>query len=161
MSIKYIQGNVLKCAKPSIIAHACNTQGIWGGGIAYQIAQLFPQAEEEYIAHCEKHGNSLLGTTLLILTNREEKGNELLNGQAHVIACLFTSVGGGGSADPVESILAKTKLAIEDMKKQLVEMGADCEVSMPKINAGIFRVPWERTEAILKESGLNYDVYTI
>lgn len=162
MSIKYIHGDLFKCLKPSIIAHSCNTQGLWGGGVAYQMAQLFPEAEEEYIAHCDAHpSDKLLGTALMIFTDRNEKGNSLLMGQAHAIVCLFTSIGGGGSADSTELILKNTELALGDMKKQLEEMGAAVPVTMPKINAGIFRVPWERTEEVLKRSGLDIEVYVV
>lgn len=158
--IKYIHADLLRVSKPSIIAHACNTRGSWGGGFAYHLAQRFPKAEEQYTTHCQTHEN-LLGTTLLIFTDREEPGNELLNGQAHVIACLFTSRAGGAGADEPEEILQHTAKALDDLKQQLEELMAICPVSMPRINSGIFRVPWESTEEVLKASALDYEVYVL
>jgi ADP-ribose 1''-phosphate phosphatase len=162
MTVNYIKGNLLDVTIPSIIAHSCNTRGNWGGGFAYQLAQLFPLAEREYVEHCHKFGDSLIGKSLLIFTDRTEKGNELLKGQAHAIVCLFTSRGGGGTQDPPDEIIKNTKSAIEDLKAKLNGMGDhDYHITMPQINSGIFGVPWKKTEELLDKSRLDYNVYVL
>jgi len=176
--IQYIKKDLFKAAKtPSILAHACNTHGIWGGGIALQFSENFPSTEDIYEKHCSMYSsNELLGTTLLINSNLNDPGNEQSSGgSTHVIACLFTSEGGGGNADSPAQIVQNTKRAIQDLETQLTSAkedwllatkkhgdGDSWLVEMPKINAGIFRVPWEDTERVLKESKkIDYNVYVI
>ncbi len=52
--ITYHNGDLLK-SKCEIIAHQCNLQGVFGGGIAYQIKKKFPDVEK----HCQKGINNL------------------------------------------------------------------------------------------------------
>lgn len=47
----YKKGNILN-ATENIIAHQCNTQGIFGGGLALQIAELYPNVEKIYHDYC-------------------------------------------------------------------------------------------------------------
>ncbi|CDR40145.1 CYFA0S04e04544g1_1 [Cyberlindnera fabianii] len=171
-ALNYITGNLLHASRPAILAHACNTHGIWGGGIAYQIALQFPAAEARYEDHCARHSpEQLIGTTFLIETQKDEPGNKGSD-DPYIIACLFTSVGGGGFADAPAEIVKNTRLALEDLERQLKETSSEVllglkkvrghwVVDLPKINAGIFRVPWDETEAVLKESGLDYNVYIV
>lgn len=169
--IQYIKKDLFKAASPSILAHACNTHGIWGGGIALQFSKRFPSTEKIYVNHCSKYSaEELLGTTLLINSSPKDPGNTG-TGSTHVIACLFTSEGGGGNADSPKQIVNNTQKAISDLETQLdnakedwlvaTQKEGDWLVEMPKINAGIFRVPWEDTEAVLKGSKLDYNVYVI
>jgi O-acetyl-ADP-ribose deacetylase (regulator of RNase III) len=50
--LKIVKGNVLE-AKENLILHQVNENGVMGGGIAFQIAQKYPQVEQEYKQYTE------------------------------------------------------------------------------------------------------------
>ncbi|EMG46387.1 ADP-ribose 1''-phosphate phosphatase [Candida maltosa Xu316] len=155
--IKYIQGDLfthtIPAGKKIILAHACNTHGSWGGGIAAIFRKKFPKANATYSQYCHTNSN-LLGKSLII---ESDQPNIL-------IACLFTS---DFNQSP-EGIVKYTKQSIEDLQEKLGEF-SDLEeednrivVNMPKINAGIFGVPWEDTENALQGfNKLHFNVYVI
>lgn len=153
-SITYIKGNILEAGDfPRILLHSCNCNGSWGGGIAYQLAMLYPDVEENYEESCERYGSGLLGKCQLI---EAEKDDDL------IIGCLFTAAFGGSDQNDSD-ILKYTKMALENFKSQLQQYPGlnSSKIIMPKINSGIFGVPWEETEKILKECDLNFTVYVI
>ncbi|CCE61496.1 hypothetical protein TPHA_0A04210 [Tetrapisispora phaffii CBS 4417] len=176
-NIRYYKGNILNAVKhPRIIIQSCNCNGSWGGGIAYQLATHYPRAEDMYVRICSQYNNALLGKCVLIPSYEDE--NQL-------IACLFTSSFGGASHDTSSDILKYTKLALLQLNKMIRtdDLLIDKEISstietmtddirkplskysleMPKINSGIFGVPWEKSEAILKEfeAELEFVVYEL
>lgn len=51
--ISYHKGDLLESGC-DIICHQVNLDGVMGGGIAYQIAQKYPNCEEEYREMCQK-----------------------------------------------------------------------------------------------------------
>lgn len=53
MTVKIMRGNLLD-SEASIILHQVNLQGVMGGGIAAQIADRFPDVEDEYLAFKSK-----------------------------------------------------------------------------------------------------------
>lgn len=85
------------------------------------------------------------------------------NGQS--IACLFTSDRTGAYKLPPDQIVHYTDLAMRDLVRQLQESSSDQKVTMslPKINAGLFAVPWEQTEEVLKKytDDLNIEVFEL
>ncbi|CAH2351145.1 ADP-ribose 1''-phosphate phosphatase [[Candida] railenensis] len=158
--INYIKGDLFS-SKSSILCHACNCYGSWGGGIAVIFRKKFPRSYKIYNEHCKKtKAAELLGTTLLI---------EPENGQR--VACLFTSNLTGAKKLPPNEIVHYTDLAMKDLIRQLhlenengsgdkslAEAGNGKEsetnnlnISMPKINAGLFAVPWDQTEEVLEK----------
>lgn len=180
-NVKYLSSNIfsLDHTYPRIIIHSCNCNGSWGGGFAYQLAQRYPRAERDYMDICEKYGSKLLGKFVLIPSYRSEK---------LLIGCLFTSSFGGTSHDSSESILRYTKLSLDDMLMKLdgnqrieqdevnvfatkfmknVQWKMDTpifqyRIEMPKINSGIFGVPWELTEQVLAlYDDKEFTVYTL
>lgn len=127
--INYIKGDLF--AAKGILGHACNCHGVWGGGIALVFKKKYPAAYKVYNEHCmSKTPSQLLGTCLLI----PEK-------DSNVIACLFTS---DGSSQ--QEIVEYTRDAVADLVRQ-----SDKPINIPQINAGIFAVPWEKTEQALKQ----------
>lgn len=138
--ITYVQGDLFN-VESGILAHACNYNGIWGGGIAGIFRRRFPKAFETYRQVCEQKGPSLLGSALLI-----SDGD-------YRIACLFTN-----DYTTVEKVYELTKRCLEDLQSQITD---DTVVNMPKINSGIFSVPWEITEKALQEVGGDYHVYVL
>ena len=160
MVVKYITGDLFRhtahSGKAVVLAHACNTGGSWGGGIAAVFRTKFPQANSEYSNFCHNNHN-LLGKSLLL------KADDFSDSKIY-IACLFTS---DFSQSP-ERIASYTYESLKDLAEQLelipdVESNGDCKVvNMPKINAGIFGVPWELTEAELeKVEDLDFNVYIL
>lgn len=130
--ITYKTGSLFNSeTKGKYLAHACNTQGVWGGGIAVEFRERFPKDAQEYTEYDEDC--SAIGTTL-ITSNK--------------VVCLHTSDDMSRSTDPVTRILANTLISLDHFAKQI--KGARVEVHSPRFNAGLFGVPWERTEAILK-----------
>lgn len=53
----YKSGNILESTE-NFICHQVNVQGVMGGGLALQIANLYPNVEEEYNRLCHNHGNN-------------------------------------------------------------------------------------------------------
>lgn len=160
----YIKGDLfaLTSRHPAVLIHACNPFGLWGGGIAAVFKKKYPSAYKVYASHCEKNGPALMGLALVIPTTADDPGNI---GRAPVyVACLFTS--DFESAVPV--IIENTRTSMRQLQHQLRKLH-DLEkindsivVNMPKINSGIFNVPWSHTEAVLKEfTDLHINVYTI
>jgi ADP-ribose 1''-phosphate phosphatase len=141
-----VKGSLFTAPKNTIIIHACNTKGVWGSGIAKEFAKRFPKAYEQYRLECQQHGAHLLGTASLIPT------------KDYVIGCLFTSKAYGAHVDSPEKILIATRLAIADL---ILKNGKYYNLPMHicKINSGLFRVPWQDTKKILKETGQPFTVY--
>ena len=104
----------------SVLVHACNTQGVWGSGIAAAFKARFPRAYDVYRATCEEYGDSLLGKTLLINPQEEDtKANG--GGKGYAIACLFTSRRFGKRKDSKDLILQSTKTAVVQLKELLAQ----------------------------------------
>lgn len=145
-NVTTIKGSLFTAPEGSILAHACNTKGVWGSGIAKGFAQIFPHARDVYANACKEYGAQLLGSCLLI----PDRG--------YIIACLFTSKNFGQHVDSPQKILAATRLAIADMILKN-EKYHNAPIHMCKINSGLFKVDWNDTKKILKETGKEITVY--
>lgn len=163
--VSYIRGDLFShtSSQAPVLAHACNPFGLWGGGIAAVFKKKFPSAYKLYANHCKQQGPNLMGTSLLLPTEPNDPGN---NGNPPVyIACLFTS----DFNSPPSEIVENTRKSMLELSHQLLLLSnveKDSEkkvvVNMPMINSGIFNVPWEQTEAVLKKCPeLHINVYTI
>jgi ADP-ribose 1''-phosphate phosphatase len=103
----YVTGDLFAAPQGSILVHACNTVGSWGAGIALAFRSKYPQAFQQYAAHCKDHdADDLIGSSLLI------------PGEPHDIACLFTSRAYGKRKDTPEEILDATRTAVRDLLRQ-------------------------------------------
>ncbi|KAF3986379.1 hypothetical protein FT663_04202 [Candidozyma haemuli var. vulneris] len=156
--LNYIKGDLFghTSKRVAVLAHACNPHGSWGGGIAAQFAKRYPDACKRYEAVCKEKGPTLLGTSCVLPPE----------GRQNVyIACLFTSNFDNSPSDIVEY----TRQALMDLAGQLsvledVERDKDgfVVVNMPKINSGIFNVPWKLTErALLEADQLSFNIYEV
>ncbi|KAJ6485826.1 hypothetical protein C8R45DRAFT_998058 [Mycena sanguinolenta] len=143
--ITHIKADLFAAPAGSILVHACNCRGSWGGGIAIPFKERYPEAFIEYRDHCKEHGAALMGTCLLI------------RGETHDIACLFTSKDYGRRVDPPEAILAATKTAVADLLKQ--NRDPVKELHACRFNSERFGVPWEQTEKVLVEVGATMTAY--
>ena len=157
-SITYFHGDLFSAPEGAILAHSCNCIGSWGGGIALQFKKRFPRAHKAYVDHCKAHAaapEALLGTCLLLEDTAENSG------AVFRIACLFTSVGNSSSLarikrSPQDVIIRATQESMTDLGRQADE---GVTISMPQINAGLFCVPWEETEAVLRGFPGPFHVY--
>ncbi|KAJ7849990.1 hypothetical protein B0H14DRAFT_3108707 [Mycena olivaceomarginata] len=143
--ISHIKADIFAAPAGSILVHACNTRGSWGAGIATAFLERYPGAFAKYKNHCAKHGESLVGTCLLI------------RGEPHDVACLFTSKDYGRRVDPPAAILAATRLAVADLLKQNEDPVK--ELHACRFNSERFGVAWEETEKILVELDTDMTVY--
>lgn len=139
--IKYLKKDLFTAPRGSIILHATNCKGVWGNGIAKTFAQKYPKAFREYKMECDKKGETLAGKTLLIPTVN------------YTIGCLFTSRRYGIFKDNTHTILENTAKAVVDLITQLNNQAKTnvYEFHLPKINSGLFAVPWPETERLLKQ----------
>ena len=144
--IQYQKGDMFDAPSATILVHACNCRGSWGGGIAVEFRQRYPEAYSTYQRVCRRDSNSLFGGALLIVP---KEGST----QQHYVGCIFTSKGYGRAKDKPGEMLKATDSA---MRALLVEIQEKCEkidiaeIRMPKINSGLFAVPWARTERVLR-----------
>ncbi|KAK4958454.1 ADP-ribose 1''-phosphate phosphatase [Elasticomyces elasticus] len=149
------EGDIFDAPPNTLIIHACNCDGSWGGGIALAFKKHYPDAYEKYAAHCKATGGDLVGTGFLIPPQGGDDGK-------HFVGCLFTSRHYGRRKDSPTKILAATKPAMLDLLKQVNEFNAKAdeddrvsEVRICKINSGLFKVPWTKTRAVLE--GIDVD----
>lgn len=138
--ITYKTGDLFQLQE-GVLAHACNYEGVWGGGIAAVFRRKFPNAYKLYRDKCLQTGSDLLGTAFVI------KDGPFL------IACLFTN-----DYTTVERVCELTRKSLLDLQSQL---DPHTVVNMPKINAGIFNVPWECTEKAIESVDGEYCVYVL
>lgn len=138
--IKYLTGNLFNLAPSgSYLAHACNCQGLWKSGIAAEFYARYPTDYEEYKNFCARSS----------ACNYEDKpalGKGLVT--SNKVICLMTSWDYGPRKDPVSTIILSTELALLDLTDQLPP---NAVVYSPKINSGLFAVPWETTEYVLNQ----------
>lgn len=160
--IQYIEGDLFShsSGKFTLLAHACNPFGLWGGGIAAQFKKRYPSAFKLYASHCHQHGSSLLGNSLIVPTEESDPG---FGGGKVYIACLFTS----NFENTPDEIVEYTRLSMQELGEQLKQLD-DIElesgkpvVNMPMINSGIFNVPWKETEKVLQNTDFRINVYTL
>jgi ADP-ribose 1''-phosphate phosphatase len=142
MHLRYEKGSLFDAPEGSYIAHACNTQGVWGAGIAYGFKLRYPKANEIYSDFCNR--------TL----TEDCIGSSLIIPDKHNIVCLFTSEGFGKQVDKNKVILENTLKALVNFCEQLTEnqlfLGMNDVVYSNRFNSGLFGVPWELTEKALK-----------
>lgn len=142
ITLSEYKGDLFGAPAKSLLLHACNCEGSWNKGIAYQFQKNYPDHYALYHNHCRDKGDdAIIGTCLLIPPQNI--------GRNHWVGCLFTSRKYGRGKDKKDKILQNTEDAIQDMVDQLVDMEAKkrpAEVWMCKINSGLFRVPWDDTK---------------
>lgn len=134
--LTYKQGSLFDAPKGVVLAHAVNPFGFWAAGIAKNFKGLYKEAYRSYYKTCQKQ-DMVGGLHVAALEN------------GHYIACLFTSRGIGSTKGSERDILAFTKTSVDFLLRYA--MKNNLEVHSNKFNSGLFGVPWEKTEAVLKE----------
>ncbi|SMQ53900.1 unnamed protein product [Zymoseptoria tritici ST99CH_3D7] len=121
MSLSHHTGDIFSASSGTLILHACNCEGSWGGGIALAFRKHYPQAFKIYADHCAKFKGrmgELVGTSLLI--SPATKGVEAKKG--HWIGCLFTSGFKGKKKDSPKKILESTETSVKDLVVQVQKL---------------------------------------
>jgi ADP-ribose 1''-phosphate phosphatase len=145
--IQYAKGDLFDVKSPnSILVHACNCKGVWGSGIAATFKQRFPSAFHDYEGLCKRFKKKLLGKGFIFTPVVDGKPQQR-------IGYLFTSFDYGNKKDAPEKILQSTEKALEFFMP-MVKDGT--EIHSPKINSGLFAVPWEKTEALIEKALIRY-----
>ncbi|KAJ4352414.1 ADP-ribose 1''-phosphate phosphatase [Didymosphaeria variabile] len=144
-------GDLFSAPDNSVLIHACNTQGVWGAGIAKEFHKRYPKAFKEYERHClsahhPKQNPVRVGTCLLIGPREVKPG-----APKHWIGCLFTSAGHGRKKDPSPMILQNTVPAFKDLLDKLSREPQLTEIRMCQINSVLFEVPWKATRKVLQK----------
>lgn len=136
--IIYKKMSLFDAPKGSALVHACNAQGVWGSGIAAEFKKLFPSSYKSYKEYCKNY--TLAG------------GFDIAEENNYIILSLITSKNYGNKIDSSDEILVNTTLALNDLGDYLERCGYnhEREVYSNKFNSGLFNVPWEKTEVILK-----------
>lgn len=141
MSIVYKRGSVFD-AEAGVLVHSVNCQGVWGSGVAKEFKEKFPKAFEDYAQTCrwsQEEGHDLLGTYL-----RSDRDDDI-----RAVAVLFTSHNYGRLVDAPMSIVQATHAAVAEM---LYHSTPGTHYHSPKINSGLFKVPWELTAAVIESA---------
>lgn len=135
--------------KESIIVHACNSQGVWGSGIAKPFKEKYPVSYEFYADFCKKW-NDRRGTAC----GRADL-SPFPQSEPHWVGWIVTSHNYGQLKDSPDVIKIYTTLALREFCTKVYQAySADTTeeiyVYSNKFNSGLFAVPWEDTELILK-----------
>jgi len=147
--ITYRTGDLFTAPPGSILVHSCNAQGIWGAGVALQMKNRYWEGFQDFkkwLRYLSAYQGQPLGHTRLL--DRHSS--------SHSIASMVVSNGLGSSVDSPGVILEHTSMAIRHLLLQEIQGAVEQkrpvrELHSPRINAGLFNVPWERTEAVIRE----------
>jgi ADP-ribose 1''-phosphate phosphatase len=132
----------------SIIVHACNSQGVWGSGIAKAFKEKYPESFKEYSFFCNM-ANKERGTA----TGRSDLSSFHVS-EPHWVGWIVTSHNYGELKDSVEQIKINTTLALQEFCEKVYKAHPRdeyplIEVYSNKFNSGLFAVPWSDSELIL------------
>lgn len=140
-------------ANADILVHSCNTQGVWGSGVAKEMQIRYPEAFLKYNHYCrifdtkEAEDEFLLGKCMTI---RGEKETDMQ------IWNLMVSRDYGKNVDSPQTILIRTVLALGHALKDYKNDGLI--IASPKFNSGLFGCDWADVEGILKYFIERYDL---
>ncbi|KAG9203855.1 ADP-ribose 1''-phosphate phosphatase [Epicoccum nigrum] len=144
----YHKGDMLADApEDCLLVHACNTQGVWGSGIAKAFKEQYRKAYAAHRIYCTKEHN---------IANPVRTGTAQLlapcdDNEQHWIGCLFTSAKYGKNKDKPDQILKNTGRSMQMLLELVSQVDAKVSnIRMCKINSGRFGVPWEKTEEVIK-----------
>ena len=158
VSLSQMRDDIFECPPGSVIVHSCNCIGVWGRGFAKTLADLYPEQYDEYRDHCKSANQKtraqsfkpqLRGTALLCEPPASKDRRN------HAVGCLFVKAKPGPTpsyGDNRQQILAHTKTSFEDLLLQVAKHAGQHsgskmpELHLPKINSGLFNVPWEMTK---------------
>lgn len=151
---------MFKDATPgTMFVHSCNCEGSWGKGIALEFKQRYHGAFQIYSKYCRDYTPEwTIGRALLLLPPESDDPEETDGGV--YIGCLFVKKKPGKpktkrEKDTIKEATRTSLLQLVEGIETLVEQDPSVEIHeirMPKINSGIFQIPWDETVEIIEES---------
>ena len=137
------KGDLLK-ATENIICHQCNTKGIFGGGLAYQIKQAYPLCEirtMEYVDIKKEKNEEYLGNYFLYVNKPEKR----------LIANCFTqNEDYSTNYEKLKECFTKLLTSCKDMKQT---------IAVPKnFGCGIASGNWQIVSKIFEDLSNEYGV---
>lgn len=145
--ISYKKMSLFDAPNGSYIVHACNSQGVWGSGIAVDFKRLYPQAFEVYHRACQGNSKFALGKSWSIWD------------KTHNVVCLIVSEGYGKTKSSEEEILKNTEMALRSHLEYVKNNDKNCkEIYSNRFNSGFFAVPWNKTEKVLQKVLKEYNI---
>ncbi|MFW6026035.1 MAG: macro domain-containing protein [Candidatus Woesearchaeota archaeon] len=130
--IKVIQGDLLE-GEVNIIAHQVNCMGVFGAGLAKQIAKKYPEAKKDYIDYCKNKGqHNLLGDVLITEVEK------------YKITNLFSQKYYGRYGEYYKKYRRQTNyVALEKTLEELKRRYPDTKIGLPyKIGCGLAGGDW-------------------
>lgn len=133
----------------SVIVHACNSQGVWGSGIAKTFKEKYPHSYLDYNNFCmvanQERGTACGRASL----------SSFHTSEPHWVGWIVTSHNYGPLKDKPELIKIYTTLALKELCQKIYtahsrEEYPTINVYSNKFNSGLFAVPWEDSELILQ-----------
>jgi ADP-ribose 1''-phosphate phosphatase len=145
------QGNIFEqpVVVPTVRVHAVNCEGVMGAGVAVLFRKNYKKGYHEYRRYCLEAAHSMVGEATVHDAD--------FDGDLSKMGCLYTSELKSSKRDPVAEIVKATALAIPKLLHQCVQKKIT-EIHSVKINAGLFGVPWELSEAIIQASLGNHPI---
>lgn len=147
--------SIFDSPRGSVLAHGCNTVGVWGAGIAKPFKERFPDTFKFYSLVCK----SLPSANLL------GKFYPYYEGGYYLGLCM-TQVGFGPRGTGPHASLA----AIESSLRSLLEYVAklqndetrtrDVDVYIPRIGCGYGGLRWEDVRPVIERLAAQYDKVT-
>jgi len=133
----YKKGDVLK-SSCNIICHQVNTKGIFGGGLAYQIKQSYPQCEKDAMAIAEINTLGIYGLSKI-------------NDTQYIANCFSQN-----------SDYSTNYIAMRTIFESLLTKCKENNYSICcpyKYGCGIASGDWEIVVKILEDIFIDYDLY--
>lgn len=147
--ITYKKMSLFDAPNESVIIHACNSQGVWGSGIAKAFKEKYPHSYVDYNKFC-LNANAERGTAC-----GRASLSTFHDSEPHWVGWIVTSHNYASLKDSPELIKINTTLALQELCKKIY-MGhpkdehPTIDVYSNKFNSGLFNVPWEDSELILQ-----------
>ena len=138
MPIKQLCGNVFDSKMP-VLAHSTNCKGVFGLGMAKQIAARYPAVKQAYLQKFNSVGWSLGDVQFVVLPER-------------TIANLALQDTYGRTG--VHTDLAACRLAFEKLLDYCEQH--TCGVSLPRVGSGLGGGSWEEIYKVLQECSSLY-----
>jgi O-acetyl-ADP-ribose deacetylase (regulator of RNase III) len=137
--VEYIKKDITT-VQSGIVAHGCNTKGLFGAGVALGIKHTWPKAYSEYAMVCRqsKIPSDLLGTVNLVdVSDQPATGKKKAPGTLLIANC-FTQLQCGrngvyASVDAIKEALSGV-FAVASLY--------DIPLYLPKIGAGLGGLSW-------------------
>lgn len=142
--LKYVKGDLFQ-VKHGIIAHCVNCRGAFGGGVAGQVARLYPNVRDHYLKKYDKNGWNLGEVQFILLLNNDGE-------------FIFANV--AGQDDYGTHQVQVDYEALEDGLATVFAFAQELNlpVAMPKIGCGLAGGDWEKVERIITSLLMEYDV---